>query len=547
MRVLLFLLLSAVAGIAHAAPRVDIACLPGSSRMTLVEARAAAEGDWQAGQPELPFFDGLNREWCRLSAQAPGDDGLIVEFDGRAVISISVPTVYAPGADTGHRLRDGNGGQGSFSHRIVPTLRVSEAMEGQPYYLRFEGRRPPDTVITRASGLEDFVYAQRRAHEFDVGIIVAMAMLGMMASIFAFQLGRLVLIYLGVWVLAVLVQRGIESGILLDWFPMSERARITLQALSVGIAVASSTVFSSFYLDFRTHFPRAVWLLRLLAAAVLCLCPIQIFYYSEPLRLSLNLVVLAQFLMVISMAAWRAWRRDASARYFMLGWAPVLVMSIVRTIGLVTGQPIPGWAENLWQLTLVGAVFTLLAATSRAARYAEREMRIARAQASTDPLTGLPNRSALQRSLSKEVTAARDTALPLSVLFMDLDHFKQINDRHGHDVGDRCLRHFADAIRARLRASDVLARLGGEEFVVLLPGLTLPQARHVADDLRAVLAAAPIMLAGEACHMTMSIGVARLRPDDNAESLLKRADDAVYQAKREGRDRAVLEREVEAV
>ncbi len=164
----------------------------------------------------------------------------------------------------------------------------------------------------------------------------------------------------------------------------------------------------------------------------------------------------------------------------------------------------------------------------------------------TDSLTGLYNRRHLEHRLVQEVTRAQRYAQPLSCLFVDADHFKQINDRHGHAAGDQVLTALAQRLRTRLRTSDLATRYGGEEFAVLLPQTDAESARILAESIRRSVAGEPIVLeTGEAVSLTVSIGVAALTPGDGraardaGEALLEAADAAVYRAKGGGRDRVV--------
>ncbi|MCZ8164184.1 GGDEF domain-containing protein [Silanimonas sp.] len=160
-------------------------------------------------------------------------------------------------------------------------------------------------------------------------------------------------------------------------------------------------------------------------------------------------------------------------------------------------------------------------------------------EAATDPLTGVLNRRALDRLLARETDRCEAQGGMVSVLALDLDHFKAVNDTHGHAVGDEALRAFARRIRGPLRQSDHLARVGGEEFIVLLPGAPLSNAHEIAERLRAIVAEAPLVDVPRVA-VTVSIGVAAFRPGDGGTDLLARADAAAYEAKRSGRDRVVL-------
>jgi diguanylate cyclase (GGDEF)-like protein len=164
----------------------------------------------------------------------------------------------------------------------------------------------------------------------------------------------------------------------------------------------------------------------------------------------------------------------------------------------------------------------------------------------TDSLTGLYNRRHLQHRLEQEVTRAQRYGQPLSCLFVDADHFKKINDIHGHAAGDQVLTALAQRLRARLRTSDLPTRYGGEEFAVLLPQTDADNACILAQEICSGIAADPITLdSGEQAKITVSIGVAaapagdKRSPREAGEALLHAADQAVYQAKQSGRNRVV--------
>ncbi|MFN3965231.1 MAG: diguanylate cyclase [Silanimonas lenta] len=158
--------------------------------------------------------------------------------------------------------------------------------------------------------------------------------------------------------------------------------------------------------------------------------------------------------------------------------------------------------------------------------------------ADTDPLTGLANRRRVEALARPWV---EDPEGALSALMIDVDHFKRVNDQYGHDAGDEALVWLGSHLRVEARASDLVGRLGGEEFVMLLPGTRLAEALVLAERLRATVAATPADLGGGIeWPLTISVGVAERRPGDTeVRSLLRRADDAMYEAKRSGRNRVV--------
>jgi two-component system cell cycle response regulator len=154
-----------------------------------------------------------------------------------------------------------------------------------------------------------------------------------------------------------------------------------------------------------------------------------------------------------------------------------------------------------------------------------------------DALTGLANRRYILAHLGAQVSGARRHGRPVSVAIADIDQFKPVNDRHGHAAGDRVLVAVATALATHIRAEDHLGRLGGEEFLVVLPDTDAAAAERVTDKLRCEVAAASVEHEGEDLGVTVSIGTATWEPGEPPEVLLRRADDALYAAKAAGRDR----------
>lgn len=155
--------------------------------------------------------------------------------------------------------------------------------------------------------------------------------------------------------------------------------------------------------------------------------------------------------------------------------------------------------------------------------------------AMTDALTGVGNRRRLDEALAAEINRAGRSGDALSAIMADVDHFKRVNDQYGHAAGDKVLARIGALLRSNTRLTDVVARFGGEEFVVLLPRATLAQAMAKAEKFRVALSAN--LIEPLPAPVTASFGVAELAPAESAESLLGRADAALYRAKQGGRDR----------
>jgi diguanylate cyclase (GGDEF)-like protein len=163
------------------------------------------------------------------------------------------------------------------------------------------------------------------------------------------------------------------------------------------------------------------------------------------------------------------------------------------------------------------------------------------AQSQTDPLTGLLNRRALEQIGTEAVDAARRQNSVLSLIVLDLDRFKSINDEHGHDGGDVALHHAARCLRDNLRDVDHIARLGGEEFVAVLPGTSHDHAAEIAENLRHCLASLTVEHLSQEIRLSASFGVAAMLPTDTSWlEILRRGDRALYLAKEQGRDRVAV-------
>ncbi|MDD3371010.1 MAG: GGDEF domain-containing protein [Alphaproteobacteria bacterium] len=163
-------------------------------------------------------------------------------------------------------------------------------------------------------------------------------------------------------------------------------------------------------------------------------------------------------------------------------------------------------------------------------------------EAQIDPLTEIGNRKFFDREVVRTIGEAREQNLPMVLLMVDIDHFKKFNDLHGHLVGDQVLRLVARTLVENLKGRDVIARYGGEEFVIILPNTRLEDAKRVADHLRSGLANKKVTKRGTnetLGTVTISVGAAQCEPGDDSETLIARADQAMYEAKQTGRNRVV--------
>jgi diguanylate cyclase (GGDEF)-like protein len=263
-------------------------------------------------------------------------------------------------------------------------------------------------------------------------------------------------------------------------------------------------------------------------------------------RVALSSIAISAYTLL---TAWELW--GGRKERLMSRWP---AMAVLALHGIVFLSPIPivllstsemrfsdftgGWFAIFALETLLYAIATAFIILTMAK---ERSERIHRTAATIDPLTEIFNRRALLEAGRRILGRVAWDKQPVSVLMFDLDHFKKINDRFGHAVGDRALQTFARTAAARLRATDVIGRLGGEEFAAILPGTSLLSAAVAAERVRVAFEAAAIEIDGLPIGGTVSIGAAATElPDCDIDVLLEQADKALYAAKASGRNRYVL-------
>lgn len=284
---------------------------------------------------------------------------------------------------------------------------------------------------------------------------------------------------------------------------------------------------------------------RLVGAILLCSFALNLAIFDMP-RQSLPRMFLYQapYVLVMAVAAWAVFRvRERRRIDTFLGW--LLAASSAHFLS----KPLMAWSfgsgatpqdyidtiygvisQSMGSMIIVAFGLMMLAVMMNDV------LADATAKSETDPLTGLLNRRGFEARARLVGPLVGRSGIPASIVICDLDHFKSINDTHGHAAGDRVIAEFATHLAAALGDNHVAGRIGGEEFAVILPGANAAAGRLFAEAIRTAFSGAAIEGLPQGLRPTASFGVAELQPDDTMSSMLRRADHALYRAKNDGRD-----------
>jgi diguanylate cyclase (GGDEF)-like protein len=317
-------------------------------------------------------------------------------------------------------------------------------------------------------------------------------------------------------------------------------------APSAGLLETSMILLSvAFAALFMTRFCELQRFAPLLRAPMLALAvgmPLLVLMRSSGIDLLMDmtealvdpLLILAALMMLVA-AIVAAAQGSRHAWFFLIGWTPLLALTALSSAQLSGALPGLNWINDASAVAGAFEAIVLSLGLGDRALLMRRDRDMVRALADNDSLTGMLNRRAW--SEQAEALLGESTVRPVALLFLDLDRFKLLNDQQGHRAGDRALIEVADALRAELRPADLLGRYGGEEFIAMLDGVVQEQAMQVATRLCRRVHRLEIPV-DEQFMLSVSIGVAMRSSTDTIESLIERADQAMYQAKLGGRNQA---------
>lgn len=539
-----FFLLWLGLGIAHASS----APLNGAWR----EARAndipqSVLDDYHAGllkrfdPSKLHHFPQTDRgSWIVIAPQPPWDNTERVLTIHPS--SLGKFTIYAAGETQTLTIDDftaGLHGNGRLAWRVPITLAASS-----PILLKLDAS---STTIAPVSfqllSFGDYLQEDSQWLVFATTCLAVMLAMVLMALCFAVMLRDVTYAWYAGYILCYALIQCVQTGFVfhpLEWSWFSGMGSI-LGDSAIALSVAFASLFMMRFCELRRHAPLLRVPVMALAVGmtqiVLMRCS-HVALLIEVARLLLNPALMIGAALLLLATCLACARGSRQAWFFLAGWAPLLVLTALASAQANGSLSDWQWLNNA---SLAGGAFEALVLTFG---LADRTLRlrhdrdVVRVLADHDALTNVLNRRAWSERASALLAGGQPR--PICVLFLDLDYFKLLNDRQGHNAGDRALTAVAKALAAELRPGDLLGRYGGEEFIAMLDGAGAAQAMQVATRLCRRVHRLEIPVDGESQSLSVSIGVAMRMDGDDVESLVARADKAMYDAKLNGRNRVCM-------
>jgi two-component system, sensor histidine kinase LadS len=414
---------------------------------------------------------------------------------------------------------------------------------GQPVYAYVNVRGTGVEQLSFSLSVLDQTLARGGAHERVMAISFGALMAVALASLMIWFVFRDPLFVLYTTLISMQALYVVYlSGYGFDWPLLSYALPLGGHAWNVPAALsgAAASLFVREIADLQRSSPRAYAVLGWMAGVFVVLALAN---FAKPFGLdrivtaagNIVFIFAALFTLVVT---FRAWMRGArAAGWFLIAWGVLEIFTIATAARLLFTD-----ADHVlyygFPLSMVAAAILIALGVADRLHEQRQALTDAEKRAQTDPLTGVLNRRSLIERLDAACMRARARGLPIAVLFIDLDHFKEINDSYGHAAGDACLAAIIGPIQSELRQSDVIGRWGGEEFIVLLSSADTAAAHPIAERILERVADVRVDGFGKPIHLTCSIGVAA---SDTlgvwGEKLIAHADAAVYAAKRSGRNR----------
>jgi diguanylate cyclase (GGDEF)-like protein len=542
MRVLLLLMLMLAAGVAPAANFTLEQVGAGPDPITLAPLKA---GQLDARLMPIPVEHGVVRArpidgqiWLKLEPKRGIDQRQVLAI-GRSVESIDV---YAPPDYRVQRIgRQHMGQQLQFSERAAVVLLEPEQLRA-PTYLSIERRSlTPFTIELK----DEPIYRQLDLNHVRFTSMIYAIMLGtaLTALCFGLILGEKLFLLYVLQIALLLLFQGFNMGWIfrlpggdaLSAHAPLWRGLVLLACVIVINLFARAFVDAPRYAPFWDRVLRWIIVVQILSVALVVLPPNPTTAMSI---VAINLSLIISSFGLLAMGIQAAQRGSRAARFFLLGWVPLLFGTALYAWQASGGVATWRFVAPLYEAAMAFESVLLSLGLADRALQARRERDRMQFLADCDGLTGLLNRRAVSLKLEEAFDDARRGKHALALLFIDLDHFKQINDTLGHAVGDVCLRATAELLRRELGPQAIVGRWGGEEFVALLADSATESAQQTAERVREAIQREGASDARGHYRFTASIGLATFAPTfKTIDQLIEASDIAMYRAKAHGRNR----------
>jgi diguanylate cyclase (GGDEF)-like protein len=490
------------------------------SRMRIF--RTGEAGTWVILRP-LPPWSGGERV---LSIHTPGA-GKVTLYYGQGMKATTSLDDFGPPLH----------GHGRLMFAIPATVPASH-----PLLLKFEPTdQPPGAVTFSVDSWSDYLRDDATWLVFATACFAIMLTMALMALCFTLILRDMTFGWYAAYLVCYALIQGVRTGFIFHPLELQALAGAgdSLGTTATALSVSFAALFMLRFCKVNDYVPllRVPVLAFAVGMPMIAVCQMTgLALLANTAQLLLQPLLLLGALLLLVAGAIAAARGSRHAWFFLVGWTPLLLLTAAcgaQLQGMFTSAP---WLPDAAIAMGAFEAIVLSIGLSDRALTIRHDRDKARQLADADPLTGVLNR----RAWTEASLAALEEGMgrPVALLFLDLDHFKALNDRHGHAAGDRALVAVAGALRHELRPSDLLGRYGGEEFVALLRGAERENAVQIATRLCRRVSRLDVHV-GNHEPLTVSIGIAMRTPADTVQSLIERADQAMYAAKLGGRNRVV--------
>ena len=510
--------------------------------LSLAQAQALQRaGRFQASPQAVPSFGiGARPVWVHLELFNPTDQALAMHLLAGVtwIDQIDVFVVQAERIASQRRAGDERPAGNGLAPAIGHVLPLAFAPGRSDLFLRVASVDPMVLPIELMSP-ERFGERQRLmsyGYGFLYGFLAALCAYNLL--LFA-GLGERRYLYYSLFLISLIAMNLAYTGHGLAWLwpgeMLFQRYVILVLMMLFG---ASGLLFASRFLALAEHAPRALQVVRWfcgLGAGAMALCLLAGSHQGAAIVAFSFVSLFTLGMLWLGALAVRNGREVG--RYFLAAALCGALGTATTTLAVLGWLPFTAGTYHAVEVGIIVEATLLALALAYQMRYHQRISRHAERLARLDPLTELHNRRAFLELAGMTWSSAERGGRPLSLIMMDIDHFKQINDQHGHEAGDQALVEIARLLERQKRTGDILARWGGEEFILLLPETDLEHAAAFAERIRLALSASRLRLAHGSVALATSFGVAERKSHSRLEDLISAADMELYAAKREGRNR----------